>query len=130
MGSSAAGCCPRWRLSGFKSSLLVVSPSLRRSKATNSWKSDLHSSPSVLPDPHAGSGEPHPGRYDGELHQHLPAGGHAGTVEGTGRSPERIALVPLALFTFPPLALVLSASGGVADGSAGSHRGRSGATSL
>lgn len=85
---------------GVKSSLLVVSASLRSSKPTNLWKCDHHSSSSVLPDPHAGSGESHPGRYDGELHQHLPAGGHAGTMEGTRRSPERVALVPLALLHF------------------------------
>lgn len=46
-------------------------------------------SPSVLADPNAGSGTFDPGQYDGELHQHLSAGGDTGTVEGTGKTPLR-----------------------------------------
>lgn len=35
-----------------------------------------------VPDPHAGSGKSAPRQHDGQLHQHLPDGGHAGTLEG------------------------------------------------
>lgn len=44
-------------------------------------------SPSVVADPNAGSGTFDPGQYDGELHQHLSAGGDTGTVEGTEKNP-------------------------------------------
>lgn len=71
---------------------------------------DHHSSPSVLPDSNAGSGKFNPGQYDGELHQHLPAGGHAGTVEGTKdvcATSLHTFSAALNTFTFPLLALFL-----------------------
>lgn len=70
-----------------------------------------HSSPPVLPDPNAGSGKCNPGQYDGELHQHLPAGGHTGTVEGTEGSLHHLSgqrtSGAVNTFTFPLLALFL-----------------------